>query len=153
MVKCGMKMCVMEVSSQALKLDRVYGLRFDTAVFTNISPDHIGKGEHEDFEEYLACKGELFRMCERAAINADSDRIDYITDILKERHVPYVTYSCKNNAAEFLRVSGKFLHGKRRHENRIYLKMREGRERVFVGVPGKFSGVQFPLRSKRGGVL
>ena len=76
MVKCGMKMCVMEVSSQALKLDRVYGLRFDTAVFTNISPDHIGKGEHEDFEEYLACKGKLFRMCERAAINADRDPID-----------------------------------------------------------------------------
>lgn len=139
MVKCGMKMCVMEVSSQALKLDRVYGLRFDTAVFTNISPDHIGKGEHEDFEEYLACKGELFRMCERAAINADSDRIDYITDILKERHVPYVTYSCKNNAADFYGYQENFYMENGDMKTEYTLRCAKGEERVFVGVPGKFS--------------
>lgn len=37
----GMEYLVMEVSSQAYKVDRVYGLTFDVAAFLNISPDHI----------------------------------------------------------------------------------------------------------------
>ena len=42
MVKAGCKACVMEVSSQALMMDRTAGLEFEIGVFTNISPDHIG---------------------------------------------------------------------------------------------------------------
>ena len=41
MVNAGTRVCVMEVSSQALKLGRVNGVRFDTCAFTNLSPDHI----------------------------------------------------------------------------------------------------------------
>lgn len=39
----GMTHLVMEVSSQAYKTERVYGLTFDVGVFLNISPDHIGQ--------------------------------------------------------------------------------------------------------------
>lgn len=49
----GMKYLVMEVSSQAYKVDRVYGLTFDVAAFLNISPDHISPIEHPTFEDYL----------------------------------------------------------------------------------------------------
>ena len=62
---------VMEVSSQALKLGRVEGLIFDIAVFTNLSADHIGSGEHSSLEEYIYCKSLLFRQCRAAAVNGD----------------------------------------------------------------------------------
>ena len=46
MVENGCEYMVMEVSSQGIKMDRVAGIEFDYGVFTNISPDHIGPGEH-----------------------------------------------------------------------------------------------------------
>jgi UDP-N-acetylmuramoyl-L-alanyl-D-glutamate--2,6-diaminopimelate ligase len=60
MLKAGMKAVVMEVSSQALKLCRVLGIKFDITLFTNLSPDHIGPGEHDNFEEYFLTKKMLF---------------------------------------------------------------------------------------------
>ena len=53
MVEAGCEYAVMEVSSQGIKMHRTDGLYFDYGIFTNISPDHIGPGEHADFEEYL----------------------------------------------------------------------------------------------------
>lgn len=49
----GMTHLVMEVSSQAYKTERVYGLTFDVGVFLNISPDHIGPVEHPTLEDYF----------------------------------------------------------------------------------------------------
>lgn len=60
MVDAGCRAAVVEVSSQALKLDRVAGTKFETCLFTNLSPDHIGEGEHSDLAEYIACKHRLF---------------------------------------------------------------------------------------------
>lgn len=60
MVDSGIKTLVMEVSSQALKMARVHGIKFDICVFTNLSPDHIGEFEHPDFEDYRNCKRTLF---------------------------------------------------------------------------------------------
>ena len=50
---------VMEVSSHALALGRVYGLRFHTAIFTNLTRDHLDF--HGTMEEYFAAKQRLFR--------------------------------------------------------------------------------------------
>lgn len=61
---------VMEVSSQAVKLERIAGMRFAAAIFLNLSPDHIGPGEHENFWEYRHCKAELFSRCKLAVGNA-----------------------------------------------------------------------------------
>ena len=62
MVDSGIRVLVMEVSSQALMQNRVYGIDFDTVVFTNLSPDHIGGAEHPDFDSYRAEKQKLFRQ-------------------------------------------------------------------------------------------
>ena len=70
MADAGCTHVVMEVSSQAMKLGRVYGLTFDAALFLNLSPDHIGGAEHADFDEYRACKAALFRQCRLAVGNA-----------------------------------------------------------------------------------
>lgn len=57
---CGVTTVIMEVSSQALKMARVHGIKFNICVFTNLSPDHIGEFEHPDFDDYKNCKHTLF---------------------------------------------------------------------------------------------
>ncbi len=57
----GKKYVIIEASSQALKYGRLDGIRFDIAIFTNLSPDHISECEHKDFYDYLASKKRLFK--------------------------------------------------------------------------------------------
>ena len=75
MLDAGVKTLVMEVSSQALKMARVHGIRFHTCVFTNLSPDHIGEHEHPDFNDYKYCKHTLFSEygAEHIVYNADDE--------------------------------------------------------------------------------
>ena len=69
----------MEVSSQGLKMHRVDGILFDYGVFTNISKEHIGPNEHENFEEYMYCKSLLFQQCKTGIINADDKNWENVT--------------------------------------------------------------------------
>lgn len=71
MVEAGMDAVVMEVSSQALMLHRTEGFLFDYGIFTNLEADHIGPAEHASFEEYMACKGMLFKQCRVGIVNGD----------------------------------------------------------------------------------
>ncbi len=71
--KARIEVVILEVSSQAILQGRTYGLHFDIAVFTNLSPDHLGGCEHRDFEEYKACKKSLFSHCDLAILNQDAD--------------------------------------------------------------------------------
>ena len=80
MVDAGCDTVVMEVSSQGLKLHRTQGFLFDYGVFTNLEPDHIGTGEHESFEEYMACKSLLFRQCGIGIVNGDDAHWKAVTD-------------------------------------------------------------------------
>jgi UDP-N-acetylmuramoyl-L-alanyl-D-glutamate--2,6-diaminopimelate ligase len=61
----------MEVSSHALAQDRIAGLKFHTAVFTNLTRDHLD--EHGDFASYGRAKARLFQMpgLAHAVLNAD----------------------------------------------------------------------------------
>ena len=58
MAEQGIDTVVMEVSSHALALGRVDGIRFDIGAFTNLSQDHLDF--HRDFEEYFQAKARLF---------------------------------------------------------------------------------------------
>jgi UDP-N-acetylmuramyl-tripeptide synthetase len=58
MVEAGVTHVVMEVSSHAIDLHRIMGLSFDTAVFTNLSQDHLDY--HQTMDEYWTCKKRLF---------------------------------------------------------------------------------------------
>lgn len=79
MADAGCDSVVMEVSSQGLKLHRTQGFIFDYGIFTNLEPDHIGAGEHADFEEYMACKGLLFKQCLVGIVNGDDVHCDDVT--------------------------------------------------------------------------
>lgn len=82
MVDAGITHVVMEVSSQALKMDRVGGFLFDYGIFTNLEEDHIGGAEHPDMADYIYCKSLLFRKCKLGLVNADAD---YLTEVLDRR--------------------------------------------------------------------
>ena len=71
MVKKKMNFLIMEVSSQALKYDRVNDIIFDYGVFSNISQDHIGENEHPDMEDYIKSKAKLFNQCNYGIFNID----------------------------------------------------------------------------------
>ena len=60
---------VMEVSSHAIVLDRVGGIHFDVAAFTNLTEDHLDF--HKTMDAYCDAKAELFTRCTRAVVNAD----------------------------------------------------------------------------------
>ena len=76
MVDEGCDSLVMEVSSQAMKQNRVAGIIYDHALFTNLESDHIGPNEHADFGEYMYCKSLLFRQCKTAYGNGDDPYFD-----------------------------------------------------------------------------
>ena len=80
MVDEGCDCVVMEVSSQGLMLHRTAGVQFEIGIFTNIEPDHIGPAEHSSFEEYMACKGLLFRQCRIGIVNADDKHLDQVLE-------------------------------------------------------------------------
>ena len=92
MVDSGMKAVVMEVSSQALKLNRVLGIKFDITLFSNLSPDHIGPGEHESFDDYFNCKKQLFDNFESKITIANADD-EYTSKILADCKNPKMYYS------------------------------------------------------------
>ena len=71
MVKSGCGACIVEVSSHALSLDRVTGLKMEIAVFTNLTRDHLDF--HGDMEEYFRAKAALFKALEvkHSVVNRD----------------------------------------------------------------------------------
>lgn len=90
---------VMEVSSQALKLDRVYDVFYKVGVFLNISEDHISTIEHPDFEDYFASKLKFFNQVETACINLDADYADHILENAQKAK-KIITFSTKNKNAD-----------------------------------------------------
>ena len=74
----GMRYLVMEVSSQAYKVNRVHGLTFDVGAFLNISPDHISDIEHPTFEDYFRCKRRLIANSRSLVLGADCDHRDLL---------------------------------------------------------------------------
>ena len=84
----GVTAVAMEVSSHALALGRVDGVRFDVAAFTNLSQDHLDF--HADMEDYFRAKASLFtpERARRGVVNADDA---YGRRLLAEPLVPLVS--------------------------------------------------------------
>jgi UDP-N-acetylmuramoyl-L-alanyl-D-glutamate--2,6-diaminopimelate ligase len=86
---------VMEVSSHALAQQRVYGIPFDVAVFTNLTRDHLDY--HHTMEEYFASKQALFEGCGTdpprvAVLNTDDEYGQKLARVSKKRGSEVVTY-------------------------------------------------------------
>jgi len=90
---------VMEVSSHALAQQRVYGIPFDVAVFTNLTRDHLDY--HHSMEEYFAAKRILFEGCGTdpprvAVLNAEDEHGQKLAKISKKRGSEVLTYGLRS---------------------------------------------------------
>lgn len=97
---------IMEVSSQGLKMNRVDGFTFDYGVFTNISKEHIGPNEHENFEEYMYCKSLLFKKCDVGIVNADDKNYE---NILKNHTCKVVKFGINEENLDMKASNVKFI--------------------------------------------
>ena len=95
MVEEGCDCVVMEVSSQGLMLHRTQGFIFDYGIFTNMEQDHIGPNEHASFEEYMACKGLLFKQCKVGIVNGDDTHCE---TVIKDHTCKILTYGMEKEA-------------------------------------------------------
>ncbi|WP_019777438.1 UDP-N-acetylmuramoyl-L-alanyl-D-glutamate--L-lysine ligase [Streptococcus sobrinus] len=84
-VENGRSHLIMEVSSQAFLVKRVYGLTFDVGVFLNISPDHIGPIEHPTFEDYFYHKRLLMDNSRAVVVNSGMDHFAIVRDQVATR--------------------------------------------------------------------
>lgn len=71
MLKMGAEYVVMEVSSHALDLHRVYGINYEAGVFTNLTRDHLDY--HKTMENYFLAKAKLFEISKFGIINTDDE--------------------------------------------------------------------------------
>ncbi|MBO0423236.1 UDP-N-acetylmuramoyl-L-alanyl-D-glutamate--L-lysine ligase [Enterococcus plantarum] len=83
---------IMEVSSQAYKTNRVYGLFFDVGIFLNITPDHISPIEHPTFDDYFYCKRQLIKHSKTMVLNHESDYFQLLKETADLHKVPYIVY-------------------------------------------------------------
>lgn len=81
MAEEGVTHAVMEVSSHSLALDRVAGVKYSTAVFTNLTQDHLDF--HKTMENYMKAKGILFSMADKAVINMDDEAGKYMRSMAR----------------------------------------------------------------------
>lgn len=130
MLNAGCEYVVMEVSSQALDQHRVEGCHFETAVFTNLTQDHLDY--HHTMENYFEAKKRLFDLCDRAVICVDDDygkalaaevKCDVKTVSISDLAADYTSHDVRNSAegCRFALVAG------------------ENIARVKFSMPGRFS--------------
>jgi UDP-N-acetylmuramoyl-L-alanyl-D-glutamate--2,6-diaminopimelate ligase len=105
-VNSGVKNIVMEVSSHALSLGRVYGIKFDIAIFTNLTQDH--QDFHKDMVEYFNAKSILFKNLgenddrneKYAIINADDKYGKKLASLVTNAQVKFYS-TIKNTNSDF----------------------------------------------------
>lgn len=114
MVKCRVSIAVIEVSSQALWQNRIFGIEFDTCIFTNLYEDHIGGYEHPNFEHYRNCKKLLFTQYKVKNVIVNFDCPDWRYMINGSDFKSLTTTSAKGNvnADYFATDKLKLINGK-----------------------------------------
>lgn len=99
MADAGCTHVVMETSSHALALDRVYGVRYQVGIFTNLTQDHLDF--HKTMEAYCDAKAILFRNCGTGVVNADDP---WTPRLLRNASCKVLTYA--EHAPADLRAEG-----------------------------------------------
>jgi UDP-N-acetylmuramoyl-L-alanyl-D-glutamate--2,6-diaminopimelate ligase len=105
MVDAGQKFCVMEVSSIALVLERVYSLDFDAGIFTNLSSEHLDL--HKTMENYLEAKKILFDLLDEKRVAVSNKDDIYGENILRDTKAKKIYYSI-NNESEYKATNEAF---------------------------------------------
>lgn len=134
MVDDGCEYAVMEVSSQGLKLERTATILFDYGIFTNLEEDHIGPKEHADMEEYIRCKGKLFKQCRCGIVNSDDP---YVMQVLEGHTCEVESYGLTKEADSYATDISRY-----QDENVLGVKFRvNGKVNLdaWLPIPGVFN--------------
>lgn len=121
-VEAGARAAVLEVSSHALDQQRVAGLRFAAAAFTNLSGDHVDY--HESFEQYQAVKARLFAALEPDAVVVVNRDDPHHERMLRDCRGRVVTFALEHDADLHATIASSTRRGT------VYRLRLEGRERV-----------------------
>lgn len=133
-VDSGITFAEMEVSSQALKYNRIDNMRLEVGVFLNISEDHISPIEHPDFEDYFASKLRIFKSSKYAVVNKDADFSDRIIEEAKVCE-KLLTFSMRDESADVYAYDVE----KDGHETIFKVRTSEFDETFRLTMPGLFN--------------
>lgn len=97
--QAGLDYMTMEVSSQALKYNRVRNVQFNIGCYLNIGYDHISDIEHPNFEDYFSSKLKLFSQSDIACVCLDGERISDVISAAKSAK-KIITFSSNDESAD-----------------------------------------------------
>ena len=129
MVDAGMEYAVMEVSSHALALNRVYGIHFNASIFTNLSEEHLDF--HETMDNYLIAKKKLFDISDLAIINGDDIYAPKLIKMLECKYATFGLDNAVNLTATDLRINADYV------EFKMYVN--KMLETIHINIPGKYT--------------
>lgn len=124
----GVNVIVMEVSSHALELDRVHGLKFNYVCFTNLTVDHLLF--HKTMDNYLNAKKKLFNMLKKDAISITNVDDKYKDSFLLDNTITYGESKSDFNIIKYKLKLDKTIY-KLRYNNKNY--------KVKMNVIGKYN--------------
>ncbi len=124
----GVNVIVMEVSSHALELDRVHGLKFNYVCFTNLTVDHLLF--HKTMDNYLNAKKKLFNMLKKDAISITNVDDKYKDNFLLDDTITYGESKSDFNIIKYKLKLDKTIY-KLRYNNKNY--------KVKMNVIGKYN--------------
>lgn len=124
----GVNVIVMEVSSHALELDRVHGLKFNYVCFTNLTVDHLLF--HKTMDNYLNAKKKLFNMLKKDAISITNVDDKYKDNFLLDDTITYGESKSDFNIIKYKLKLDKTIY-KVRYNNKNY--------KVKMNVIGKYN--------------
>lgn len=130
MADAGCEYAAMEVSSHSLVLERVHGLHFAAAAFTNLTQDHLDF--HKDMEHYFQAKALLFQRCDTAVLNLDDDWGLRLAECVS---CPRLTYSAKRLEADLIAKNIRLLP----NQVQAVLVRDNDIARMRLNIPGMFS--------------
>ena len=134
MVKENVDICVIEVSSQALMLERVTGCDFEVGIFTNLTEDHISPKEHPSMEHYFNTKLTLIEMAKYGVVNVDDETTKNIPNLLPNKNIK--TFSI-DNASDIkanpnsLEITDSYID--------FTINFNGKEEKIEATIPGRFS--------------
>lgn len=131
--------CITEVSSQGLWLDRVYGCRYETGVFTNLYNDHIGPKEHKNIQEYANAKALLFERVNNAVINIDANYSDLMVKRVKAFPKSKIWTLGIEKPSQIRAKYIKPISEKDKIGTKFIIESPWYNGEIFVGMPGRFN--------------
>ncbi|MGL5647719.1 MAG: UDP-N-acetylmuramoyl-L-alanyl-D-glutamate--2,6-diaminopimelate ligase [Clostridium sp.] len=132
MVDNKVEFCVMEISSHSLELDRVYGIEFESGIFTNITRDHLDF--HKTFENYYKAKFKLFERCKESIVNIDDEYgIRVVEDLDKIGNKNITTFSLKNGDVVARNIEEVGM------DTKFVVEIDNEKEQMLLPIPGNYN--------------